>query len=728
MPNLSNHTNPQRPGSPDEALFSAALGDLAGIIDQEPASAIRSDDPVVNAASRVARFMGFPINPPQKTLDGTPRFRLRTLAQLSGFRTRTVLLRGAWWKHDNGPLMVFSETEEENPACLIPDSASSYLIIDPVSGDQRPLTPTDVERLSPEAVMFYKPFENKPIDFYDLCKMIWFENRRDGKTLLLMGALGGLIGMVTPIAIGLIFDDFIPEAARSRMGQIILILFSLVIAKAMFEVTRGFASVRMQGKTDNTLQSALWDRLLALPVPFFRQFTAGELASKSLSVNTIIQTISGVTINAVLSSIFSIFNLLLLFYYDMKMAFLAIGLTLITVTVTFGINYFKIRQQRESVKIENQQAGLLFQLISGIAKIRMTGAWKRAFAKWTTSFAEKKRLDFKIGAGENAIVTFNSVIPILSSMAIFSWMVFKVKGQVSTGQFLAFNAAFCSFQGALLSMIQALTVSLSVIPLYEGIKPILQELPEFDEHKAAPGKLTGSIDVSRLSFKYDQDGATILNQVSITANPGEFIAIVGSSGSGKSTLLRLLLGFETPNAGSIYYDDKDLDTLDVLEVRRQLGVVLQNGSLIQGSIMENIIGQSNLTINDAWDAARMAGIEEDIKEMPMGMHTVLPAGGGVLSGGQRQRLIIARALVKKPTILYFDEATSALDNKTQAEVSRGIEELDVTRIVIAHRLSTIEKADRIYVLDQGHLVQQGSCAALMAQPGIFAEMAKRQIS
>jgi ATP-binding cassette subfamily C protein len=193
-------------------------------------------------------------------------------------------------------------------------------------------------------------------------------------------------------------------------------------------------------------------------------------------------------------------------------------------------------------------------------------------------------------------------------------------------------------------------------------------------------------------------------------------------------LTRLLLGFEKPASGCVFYDGKDLDRLDVNQVRRQIGVVLQNGKLIAGDILSNIIGSLNLTIDHAWEAARSAGLEEDIQALPMGMHTFLSEGGGNLSGGQRQRLLIARALVNKPSILLFDEATSALDNRTQAIVNESLEALQVSRMVIAHRLSTVQKADRILVLDKGKLVESGTYEELMQQGEIFAELARRQVA
>jgi len=279
-----------------------------------------------------------------------------------------------------------------------------------------------------------------------------------------------------------------------------------------------------------------------------------------------------------------------------------------------------------------------------------------------------------------------------------------------------------------LGVFMSIVGAVGVLPLYQRCKPIIETLPETDQAMADPGRLTGEFEVSHLSFRYTPDGPLILNDVSLRVLPGQFVAVVGSSGSGKSTLFRLLLGFEKYESGGIFYDGQDLTGLDVRELRRQMGVVLQNGQLLGGDIFTNIVGSSRLTINDAWEAVRMAGLEEDIKDMPMGMHTVISHGGGGLSGGQRQRLLIARALAAEPRILFFDEATSALDNRTQAVVNRSLEGLRITRVAIAHRLSTIVNADSIYVLDQGRIVQQGTYEELMAQPGLFVELARRQLA
>jgi ABC-type bacteriocin/lantibiotic exporter with double-glycine peptidase domain len=219
----------------------------------------------------------------------------------------------------------------------------------------------------------------------------------------------------------------------------------------------------------------------------------------------------------------------------------------------------------------------------------------------------------------------------------------------------------------------------------------------------------------------------VLDDITLRIAPGEYVAVVGPSGSGKSSLFRLLLGFERPEAGAVFLDGKAIDTLDTGAVRRQLGVVLQNGKLATGSLYENICGGVQLPLEQAWEAARLAGLDTDIKRMPMGMHTMVAEGVNTLSGGQRQRIMIARAIARRPRILLFDEATSSLDNRSQAIVSAALGNLNVTRIVIAHRLSTVRQADRIIVLVDGKVVQTGSYAELSNMPGMFASFAQRQL-
>jgi ATP-binding cassette subfamily C protein len=297
----------------------------------------------------------------------------------------------------------------------------------------------------------------------------------------------------------------------------------------------------------------------------------------------------------------------------------------------------------------------------------------------------------------------------------------------SIGDFLSFNSALGQFNAAMLGLMGAMSQIITMVPLYKRAAPILHAVPETRADSIDPGELSGHIELSNVTFRYLPDMPPVLNDLSITIRPGEYVAFVGSSGSGKSTILRLMLGFETPEAGGVYFDGQDLSGLDIGAVRRQIGVVLQGSKLGSGSIFDNIVGSAPLSQDDAWQAAREAGLEQDIKDLPMGMHTMLSEGASTLSGGQRQRLMIARALVLRPRILMLDEATSALDNYTQSVVNQSLDKQNLTRIVVAHRLSTIINAHRIVVLKQGQIVETGRYSELMARDGEFAALARRQL-
>ena len=655
---------------------------------------------------------------------------LRDISRISRFRTRETILKGRWWTQDNGPLLGAME-EDGRPVALIPSSTKSYELFDPISGDVTQVNAKVAEGLSPQAHMFYRPFPDKKISGLDLLKLGFRGCRRDLATVLIMGLAGSLLGLLLPTMTGLFFDTFIPEAAREELVQMSIILAACAFATAMFEITKGIALVRIEGRMDSSIQAALWDRLLGLPVPFFRDFTAGDLAKRSIGINQIRTILSGMVVNSLLGFLFSILYLLLLFTYDAKLALVGVAIVTLGLGCVLAISYFQIRFQRLIIKSEGENAGFILQLMTGVAKLRVSGTEDRGFAVWARRFAEQRVLSTRSGITQNFLEVFNSTFPVVSTMVIFVWIVFMTPAAsvpLSTGKFIAFMAAFSIFQTGMLQMAMVLVASLNVLPLYERLRPILQEMPESDASKAPAKELTGAIEVSHVNFRYVREGSLILNDVSFSVRPGEFVALVGPSGSGKSTLLRMMLGFETPESGSVYYDGQDLGTTDVREIRQQMGVVLQNGTVMQGSVFQNIVGASGLTIDDAWEAARMVGFDQDISDMPMGMHTMLVAGAGTLSGGQRQRLIIARAIVRKPRILFFDEATSALDNHTQAVVSRSLEGLNVTRIVIAHRLSTIVNADRIYVMDKGQIVEHGSYEGLLARNGLFSELARRQIA
>jgi ATP-binding cassette subfamily C protein len=444
--------------------------------------------------------------------------------------------------------------------------------------------------------------------------------------------------------------------------------------------------------------------------------------------------LSNTVLTAVLSGTFSIVNLFLLFYYDSSLAWVGVGLAVLAVLIIGSLGFMKLRYDRQLSDVQGSIQGFLFEFLNGISKVRVSGSERRVFSLWADQFSQLKNLGFRSGNYQNFVEVFKGSYPLLTNIFFFSFIFYTLNnatdaaGLISVGVFMAFVTAFNQFLNDCLSMCMGLISSLNIIPLYERLRPILEEEPESAVDNADPGELSGELEFNGVNFRYHEDQPLILKDVSFKINPGEMVAFVGPSGSGKSTVMRLLLGFEEPEAGSIYYDGQAFDSLNKEQVRRQLGVVLQHGSLMSGSIYQNIVGSSELTLEDAESAAAMAGLEEDIEQMPMGMHTVISEGGSTFSGGQRQRLMIARAIVHKPRILYMDEATSALDNRTQRIVSESLDRLQATRIVIAHRLSTIVNADRIFVMDQGRIVESGTYNELMAKDGLFSTLAKRQIA
>lgn len=714
----------------DEAVsLQHAFLNLAAVVKPEKADVLTDTrDPLLAVCQTIGKYLNLAF----VTYPGSKQSTLNEIARASKIKFRQVLLRGDWQRRDNGPLLAY-RSEDKQPVALLPASQKSYVIVDPAAGTRQNVTASVAETLEGMAYMFYRPFPSRVLTSMDLMKVALDGLQSDLTMLLLMGILGSLLGMLTPIMTGMLFDKVIPASDRTQLLQIGLVLLVCALAEAIFGVIKAIAMLRIEGKADANLQSAVWERLLSLPVTFFRTYTAGDLAMRSMGVNTIRHVLGGVTIQSLLASVFSVGYFGLLFYYNSRLAVIAALISLANVAIVTGLGYLYISYLRPLNDIEGRISGLILQLITGISKLRMTGTEDRAFGLWAKQFGEQRKLSFKAGIVQNVQETVNAVLPVLASMIIFyvvcqRLMTPEVNAEFTTGQFLAFLSAYGTFQSTLLQMSSALMAVLSIVPLYTRLQPILQTKPEVDEIKIKPTDLTGDIEIAHVNFRYHPDSPLVLKDLSMQINSGEFIAIVGGSGSGKSTLMRLLLGFETPESGSIYYDRQDLSSLDITEVRRQMGVVLQNSQIIGGSILENIAGASNVPLENVWEAARMAGCEADIREMPMGMHTVLPQGGGSLSGGQRQRIVIARAIIKKPRILFFDEATSALDNQTQAIVSVSIEQLKATRIVIAHRLSTIINADRIYVLDQGKIVQTGTYQELIKQDGLFAELAKRQMA
>jgi NHLM bacteriocin system ABC transporter ATP-binding protein len=720
----------------EAALIRGAVRALAWPLQERGGAPVPDEvgprNPVLLACEAVGQYLGLKIIPSPEIRSGAKlRDPVASIARASSLRHRVVALKGKWWVDGEGPLVAFRDSDNR-PLALLPGPRKGYNLYDPVEDTTIRVTAPVALGLNAFAYSFYQPLPNRKLSFRDLLTFGLRASRRELTTIVLLGVGGGLLGLVLPIATGIIFNSFIPNAERKQLLQMSAFLVIAALAGSMFALTRSSAALRLEGKLGASVQAAVWDRLLRLPVRFFRLYTSGDLAERSLGIEYILRMLTGSTLSSILSGVFSIFSFLLLFYFSWQLAVTAAGLMLVAFAVSAVCAVSQVRYQRRIFRLRGRIAGMLLQFADNIAKLHVSGTEPRAFAAWAREFAEQKELSVRAQNVTNYLTVFNSAFPVLSLAVIFSYAA-HLMGQpllhaLTTGTFLAFLAAFIQFQSATLQLNSAVESVLGIVPLYERVAPIFESVPEVDEAKKHPGELSGALEISHLSFRYHPEAPLVLRDLSFAVRPGQFVAIVGPSGSGKSTLLRLLLGFEKPDSGAIYYDREDLAGLDIQAVRRQIGVVIQNARLGAGTIFESIVGSAPLTLADAWEAARMAGFDEDIHKMPMGMHTFISEGGTNLSGGQCQRLHIARAIVKKPRLFFFDEATSALDNQTQSVVSRSLEALQATRIVIAHRLSTIINAERILVIEKGTLVQCGSYEELVNREGLFRELAKRQLN
>ncbi|HEX2915078.1 MAG TPA: NHLP bacteriocin export ABC transporter permease/ATPase subunit [Chloroflexia bacterium] len=712
----------------DRKVGQAALERLSNILAEEKGDnthASTEQDLLLAACRLIGEVQGLNFNAPQRTNPHADP--LAELVRNSRLRVRKVTLEADWWKHESGPIMGYL-AEKATPVALLPNGKQQYWLVNPLDGSRRKVNRAVAGELLPDAYVFYRPFPDTSLNALDLLKFGLQGCRNDLLVMLALAALGGLLGLAVPVLTAYLFDTVIPGGRVGLVWQILIALVVVALSGAAFQATRGVAILRLETRLQSFLQAAVWDRLLRLPPGFFRNYSAGDLASRALGINTIQKLISSSVVTTLLGTLFSLFSLALLFTYEARLAMLALVLTLISLGAIGFSQWRQLKFRREQASFEGRIAGLVLQLLGGIAKLRVGGAETRAFAVWAGLFSRQRRLAFKARLANNNLLVFNAAWTVITSLVIFGAVGALNAQTISTGIFLAFLAAFGQFLSAVLQMAEVFSAVSQALPIYERTKPILESQPEVTQATTDPGKLEGGIELNEVSFRYAPDGPEILSGVSLQVKPGQFVAIVGPSGSGKSSLLRLLLGFERPAGGSIYYDNQDLAGLDIEAVRQQIGVVMQHGKLLPGDIFTNIVGTASFSMDDAWEAARLAGIEYDIRQMPMGLFTVVSEGGSTLSGGQRQRLLIARAIIGRPRLLFLDEATSALDNETQAVVSHSLERLEATRIVIAHRLSTVEKADCIYVLQDGKIAQSGTYQELMTQPGPFRELAARQLT
>ena len=718
--------------SVDSEKAALAVDSLAAVLSGAPRGRLHaSAAPLVAAARLVGEACGITIEGPRRSEDPSRlREPLQAVARASGARVRRVLLSGRWWQRQGGPLVGFLG-KDRMPVALLQERPNRYQVVNPTTGVSETVTAAIAEQIWVEAYAFYRSMPPRKMGVVDLLRFAVHGQGRRLAKVVVYGMVAALLTMATPVATGLLVDTAIPGADRSLIAGLGGALVAVAIGVVACQLVQGLVLLRFETASDFGTQAGLWDRLLRLPVPFFRQFTAGDLQVRVMAVRRIRQVAGGAMVRSLLASAVALLNGLLLLYYSPKLALIAVGVAAVAAVVTTLASVRLMRLERRLEEIAGLLQGLMVELIGGVGKLRVAGATKRAFAVWAGHYSNQQALSLRVQSVQDHLGVFNAVLPTVAALVLFSLAAPLILGGggagLSTGQFLAFYAAFGAFVSGATGLSNSIAGMLLVVPLLKRAQPVLEQPPEFRGGSADPGRLRGAIGMSNVVFRYRDDGPLVLDGLSLSIEPGEFVALVGTSGCGKSTLMRLLLGFEQPHSGTVHFDGQDMAGLDLGAVRRQIGVVLQSCRVEADSIFENIACSRQISLQEGWEAADAAGFADDIKAMPMGMHTVVSEGGGNLSAGQRQRLLIARALVGAPRMLLFDEATSALDNRTQDIVTKSIEALSVTRVVIAHRLSTIERADRIVVLDRGRVVEQGSFAELLARDqGTFANLVRRQ--
>ncbi len=650
--------------------------------------------------------------------------RLEFLLRPHGIMRRNINLEKGWYKNAIGAILG-TRKDDSSAVAFIPKGLSGYMFFDAASGKWIKLSKKNEELFETEAICFYKPFPLKKLSIPLLIRYIVETlSVADIVPVVLAAFAVSAIGLLTPKLNSILFGTVVENQSLRMLMGITVFMICVTISTLLMQSVKTLLTARVGTKLELSVQAATMMRILSLPADFFKQYSSGELSSRSQYIQTLCSMLVSTIFSMGLTSVFSLMYISQIFVYAPALVIPALIIVSVTIAFSLVTTFWQMHYSKKQMELDTKESGMTYALISGVQKIRLSGAEKRAFSRWSKLYSKQVEMTYNPPLFLRVNGAFSSIISLTGIIVMYY---ISLKSGVSVAEYYAFNTAYGMLSGAFMSLAGIATTIAGFKPILEMSKPIMDAVPEVSEGKTVISRLSGNIELNNVSFRYSENMPLVIDDLSLKIRQGQYVAIVGETGCGKSTLMRLMLGFEKPLKGAVYYDGKDIDTIDLRSLRRKIGVVLQNGKLFQGDIYSNIvISAPHLSLDEAWEAAEMAGIADDIRRMPMGMHTIISEGSGGVSGGQRQRLMIARAIAPKPKILMFDEATSALDNITQKIVSDSLDKLRCTRIVIAHRLSTIKQCDRIIYLEKGKIVEDGTYDELIAKNGKFAELVERQ--
>ena len=617
---------------------------------------------------------------------------LERILMSKGVFFREVTLSGPWWKRTTGSLLAFM-AEDDTPVVLKPGFAS-YSFVHPQTGRLVKVSRRTASLLKPEAYSLTQPLPAKQLSLRELGRFAWRGLSGTDLSYLCLACISVvLLMMFTPYVTKQIFSEVVPSGSASALLPIAMLLFSATIGLVMLQVTRSLVVFRVKDKLEYALQTALMTRLLHLPTTFFRQWTAGDLSSRVLSLSHFSGLLTESMLTTKLSALFSAILFIQFFIYGGPLLFVGIGVLALELFFIL-LNYYYVRKVQAAVTPHRSRMfGLLYELFGGIQKIRTNGAEERAFAQWADQFAYTE----PNSAYQPAMYTYSGSLAFVAKMLP---MMITIAAAWYYHLPLSDYIAYCAVLGIALDTIGQLEVVLKqfgrILPEARLCQPILNAQPEDVQSQQLVTHLKGAIGINGLRFRYSDTAPWIFDGFNLNIKPGEYVGITGPSGSGKSTLLRLLLGFEAPHEGYIYYDLFNLQDLNKSALRSHcVGAVLQNGQMIEGTLLDNIrFTAPKATEEEVWEAIRLVALDEDVHQMPFGLQTPISEDGHGISGGQRQRILLARALVQHPDILLLDEATSALDNVTQQRVAEHLAQLKCTRIMISQRPENLRFCDR----------------------------------